>query len=101
MSDQFKTDYGPFEDMDGRTMISPPAEYTLHGRPSAKVRVSSARRLIDELTRHGMTVHSTMCSMLWVSIWWCEFKQRDYVVKFYGTGGAVLFLDNVQPGVHI
>lgn len=100
-ADPYAPNYGPFQDLDGRTMISPPAKYSLHGRPSAKVRVSSARRLIDELNRYGMTNHSQMCSMLWVSIWWCEFHKRDYVVKFYGVGGAVLFLDNIQPGVHV
>jgi len=101
MKDPFATHYGPFEGMDGRTTMSPPKRFTLHSPGAQPVRVYQAKRLIDNLVQIGFTNHSKAGAMLWVVLWWCDYHKKTYVLKCYGEGGAVLFLDNIQPGVHV
>ena len=93
-------DYAPF-DRDGRLTAATPTNgpYTLIGTYPTSVTNATARRLIDELWRHGMSTHSAMGSTLWVLICWCQRNNRSFEVWKWPEGGYCLHLDKINPAI--
>lgn len=90
-------EFAPF-DGDGRVKKYPPAvRFLSQGRPTA-VTNGTARRIIEEFQRHGMSNHSPQLSTLWVLITWCQYHFKPFEVWKWDCGnGVAIFLDKI-PG---
>ena len=71
----------------------------MHSRP---IRMSNARKLIDEFCRHGMMIHSAHSSCIWVLLQWCRRHNRQCVVEIAGDEehkSTAIYLDHKPKAV--
>lgn len=93
-----KVNFVPFEG-DGRLKRTPPAFSSLKtGRPTP-VTNGTARRIIDEFQRYGLSNHSPQLSTLWVLITWCKAHNKPFEVWKWELGGYSIFMNQIPQAV--
>lgn len=74
------TNYGPFQNGDGRCKIGF-ANGNLPGTYPTAVTYSTARMLIDAFVRTGVSIHSGQGATLWVMLEWLHDQKIPYQLK--------------------
>lgn len=97
---QFR-EYSPFS-LDGRIKAKALPAEILPGTQPREITNGTARRIIEEVSHHGLSIHSSAGSTIWILIAWCREQKKPFQVWKATRGGRFCFhLDKINPAISL